>query len=79
MVGFKDKLLFSHNKKELTKDLPYFDKVKVRLINDSIIIGLLMIKHSDVFNSTAASSQKSQGRKFQSRSKKRFIYDSVVY
>jgi len=30
MVGFKDKLLFSHNKKELTKDLPYFDKVKVR-------------------------------------------------
>lgn len=30
MVGFKDKLLFGHNKKELTKDLPYFDKVKVR-------------------------------------------------
>ncbi|XP_020614946.1 cytosolic 5'-nucleotidase 3-like isoform X1 [Orbicella faveolata] len=30
MVGFKDKLLFSHNKKELTKDLPYFDKVKDR-------------------------------------------------
>lgn len=29
MVGFKDELLFSHNKKELTKDLPYFDKVKV--------------------------------------------------
>jgi len=30
MVGFKDELLFSHNKKELTKDLPYFEKVKVR-------------------------------------------------
>ncbi|XP_078344696.1 cytosolic 5'-nucleotidase 3-like isoform X1 [Oculina patagonica] len=30
MVGFKDKLLFSNNKKEMTKDLPYFDKVKDR-------------------------------------------------
>ena len=32
MVGFMDKLLFSNNKKERTKDLPYFDKVKVHVI-----------------------------------------------
>lgn len=29
MVGFKDKLLFSNNKKEMTKDLEYFNRVKV--------------------------------------------------
>nr|XP_058945910.1 cytosolic 5'-nucleotidase 3-like isoform X2 [Pocillopora verrucosa] len=30
MVGFKEELLFSNNKKERTKDLPYFDKIKER-------------------------------------------------
>lgn len=30
MVGFKEELLFSNNKKERTKDLPYFDKIKVK-------------------------------------------------
>lgn len=29
MVGFKDEFFFSYNKKELIKDLLYFDKVKV--------------------------------------------------
>lgn len=29
MVGFKEELLFANNKKERTKDLPYFDKIKV--------------------------------------------------
>lgn len=28
MVGFKDKLLFSHNKKEMTKDLEFFERNK---------------------------------------------------
>ena len=49
MVGFKDELLFSHNKKELTKDLPYFEKVKVRYISLTVLLYLLlMIKHSEV-------------------------------
>lgn len=30
MVGFKEELLFGNNKKERTKDLPYFDKIKER-------------------------------------------------
>lgn len=30
MVGFKDKLLFSHNKKEMTKDLEFFERNKER-------------------------------------------------
>ncbi|KAJ7383076.1 7-methylguanosine phosphate-specific 5'-nucleotidase [Desmophyllum pertusum] len=29
MVGFKDKLLFSHNKKGADKRLPYFDRIQV--------------------------------------------------
>ena len=29
MVGFKDKLLFSNNKREMTKDLEFFNRNKV--------------------------------------------------
>ena len=32
MVGFKDKLLFSNNKREMTKDLEFFNRNKVRSI-----------------------------------------------